>query len=595
MNELITHFHFIRPLWFWMVFPVLLISLLCWQKLQTSQGWRRVISPELLPFLLDGQSKQIKRRPLALLFLIWIIAIIALAGPSWEKQNLPVYARQDALIIVLDLSLSMYAADIKPSRIIRARHKILDILSKRDEGLTALIAYSGDSHIVSPLTDDNETIKNFMPALSPSIMPVPGSDPVRAIERALYLFESINMKRGRILLVSDSVTEDDVASIARLINQDSHQLLLLGVGTIEGAPIKTKNGELLRDSAQNIIISKLPNSLFENLARSTNGIYKKISWDPSDTNSLLTNNIINELDNTRETKSRVEQWRDNGYWLIFLLLPTSLLSFRRGWLLATIPLWLVPIEQTNAFSWADLWYSKDQQGAQAMKAGQSEKASELFENNKWLGAANYKSDKFEQAADAFSKGQSSIDHYNRGNTQAKLGNLKEAKKSYNIALELEPYMEDALFNKKLIEEIQKKQKEKNDLNDKNKKDTGKNNANKNQSKSPDDTNQKIEKNTESKRAELPAQKKINTNEKLKEKEKEKEKDQHANTKNQLSRDTNPLGKNKLIEQEERKEKKQATEQWLRRVPDDPAGLLRRKFKYESTQKNRTQNDNKIYW
>lgn len=598
MNEIISQFHFIRPQWFWAAIPALLISGLCWKQLRASEGWRKIIAPELLPFLLEGDTGAVKRSPATALCLSWIIAITALAGPSWEKQNLPVHQRLDALVIVMDLSLSMYADDIKPSRITRARHKLLDVLSQRNEGVTALVAYAGDSHIVSPLTDDNATIANLIPALAPSIMPVPGSYPAQAIEMALSLFQSASIERGRILLVSDSITESDSTAITKLINKGSYQLSMLGVGTDEGAPIPLGNGELLRGPGGEIIIPKLTNSLFQQLADKTRGQYREISWDDSDTDSLLTDGLGNELENTIASDRRAEQWHDSGYWLVLLLLPISLLAFRRGWLLVALPLYLMPVDQTYAMEWQDLWYSKDQQGVKAMQSGQHQKAAELFEDKDWVGTAHYRSENYQQAADSFKNATEASDYYNWGNSLAKQGDFDEAKKAYDKALELDPAMEDAKFNKKLLEDIEKQQQ--------NQPQNGEQNSDQQdqqQNQDQKDPNEQEQENsgqksdTNSEQSDNSSQDESQSQQpKPEQQSADKDEEQQVQA-GQQEQDTEPTEQQASDQQaqEGEKEKQQATEQWLRRVPDDPSGLLRRKFEYESMQQERNNNGKNIYW
>ncbi|WP_240554857.1 VWA domain-containing protein [Oceanicoccus sagamiensis] len=163
---ILDQFHFLRPEWLLAIIPATLLALFFWRQKSSAANWRGAINPQLLDHLIDGGSQRVARWPWLLLLLVWVTASIAMAGPTWTKLPQPIHKKQDALVIVLDLSLSMLAEDIKPSRLVRARHKILDILAQREEGLTALIAYSGDAHIVSPLTDDNPTIANLTPALA---------------------------------------------------------------------------------------------------------------------------------------------------------------------------------------------------------------------------------------------------------------------------------------------------------------------------------------------------------------------------------------------------------------------------------------------
>ena len=157
MSEILGDFHFLRPFWFLGLIPILMIWLVYRSQDKGSGGWEGVINPMLADYLIDrGEviSEFTKRVQFLLWLIAWLLACTALAGPTWEKLPEPVAKKVSALIIVLDLSPSMLAQDIKPSRIMRARYKLIDILNLRKEGLTALVVYSGGAHLVSPLTDD---------------------------------------------------------------------------------------------------------------------------------------------------------------------------------------------------------------------------------------------------------------------------------------------------------------------------------------------------------------------------------------------------------------------------------------------------------
>ena len=177
--------HWMRPEWLWSLVPAALLVLLLWRLRGRLGNWNQVIAPELLPFLVSPEAGSRGPNLLPFILLGWVLAALAAAGPSWEKLPQPVHQKQDALVLVLDLSYSMKSGDLAPSRLDRTRQKLLDLLATRKEGQTGLIAYAGDSHIVTPLTDDTPTIANLLPALAPEMMPVPGSNPAAAVAQAV--------------------------------------------------------------------------------------------------------------------------------------------------------------------------------------------------------------------------------------------------------------------------------------------------------------------------------------------------------------------------------------------------------------------------
>ncbi|MDE0692339.1 MAG: VWA domain-containing protein, partial [Gammaproteobacteria bacterium] len=233
MMEALADFHFLRPLW---LLALPLAPLLWWLGRQAragAGGWREAVAPELLRVLLEERDQGPALRPKIILAAV-VLTILALAGPTWERLPEPVAQRTDGLVVVLDVSMSMLAEDVEPSRMARARHKLADLLGQRQEGLTALVAYAGDAHVVTPLTDDTRTIANLVGALHPTMMPVQGSRPGAALELARQLYRNAGLEQGRVLLITDAVERArDIAEHAT----PSFPVSILGVGTATGAPI----------------------------------------------------------------------------------------------------------------------------------------------------------------------------------------------------------------------------------------------------------------------------------------------------------------------------------------------------------------------
>ena len=177
-----AEFHFLRPFWLLAFIPLALFLRWLVGRGRGGGAWETVCEPALLPYILAASGGRPGKTPLVLLALAATLAIIALAGPTWERLPRPALQKQAALVIGLDLSYSMYARDIQPSRWQQARFKIADLLDLRKEGQTALLVYAGAAFTVSPLTNDSNTIKAQLTALSPAIMPAPGSNAGSAID-----------------------------------------------------------------------------------------------------------------------------------------------------------------------------------------------------------------------------------------------------------------------------------------------------------------------------------------------------------------------------------------------------------------------------
>ncbi|NOQ63490.1 MAG: VWA domain-containing protein, partial [Methyloprofundus sp.] len=246
-----SEFHLIRPYWLLAFLPLIAYVFLHIKHKLQQGSWTAVCDPELLPFILEEKQQQQSHLPLIASTLASILAIIALAGPAWERIPTPVFRNASALVIALDLSRSMDATDIKPSRLARARFKIADLLKQRKDGQSALIVYANSAFTVTPLTDDTETINNQLVALSSDLMPAQGSNSTAAVELAVQLFKNAGLQKGQILLVTD----DDTLSEVDIPN--GYQLSILAVATTEGAPIKVAQGGFLKDASGNIVVPKL--------------------------------------------------------------------------------------------------------------------------------------------------------------------------------------------------------------------------------------------------------------------------------------------------------------------------------------------------
>ena len=222
-------FHFIRPLWLLAV-PVAVLLPLAWRHFRRPSGdWARVCDPHLLRWLSIGRHSERPGR-LGAWFsaLVLLLAAVALAGPSWQRLPDVSFSARDARILVLDLSASMLAEDLRPNRLTQARFRLSDMLEEIREGQMGLVAFGGDAYVVSPLTSDMNTIANMLPALQPDIIPVAGSRADRALELAAELLERAGVARGEILLVGDSA-DAAVAEMAGALAQRGVMTSVLAV------------------------------------------------------------------------------------------------------------------------------------------------------------------------------------------------------------------------------------------------------------------------------------------------------------------------------------------------------------------------------
>ncbi|ESS72291.1 von willebrand factor type A [Methyloglobulus morosus KoM1] len=594
----LSEFHFIRPYWLLALLPyaVLLVSLV---RGKLSHGnWTAVCDAALLPYLLQDKAVSQNRWPLATGAVAAFLAIVALAGPTWERLPTPVFRNDSALVIVLDLSRSMDAADIKPSRLVMARYKIADILKQRKDGQTALVVYADEAFTVTPLTNDTETITNQLSALTTGIMPRDGNSTARALEKAETLFKQAGLQKGQILLITDGGSVDD--AIAKAKSLDAYQLLVLGVGTSDGAPIALNTGGFLKDDQGSIVVDKLDVHSLEKLAQAGNGTYQSLTSDDADIQALLSTMTSQSHEKGEKNENLLlDQWRDVGPWLLLVVLPLAALNFRKG-LLGIALLFLLPLPK-NSYAldmdkaWQDLWLTKDQQAQEAYQQGDFNKAAELFQNPDWKAAAHYKSGAYDKALAYLKDNPSANSLYNQGNALAQSGQLKEALDAYNKALKLNPDDDDTQYNKKLVEKALEQQKQE-PKQDQDKKQDSQDKKNQGESKNGDKSGQSQQDKSEENKDDQKPEQKSEQSQKSTEQQPEKEKAEEQQKDNPMEvaqpEPADPKKDDKKPSTHAQpldtmsNEEKQANEQWLKRIPDDPAGLLRRKFKYQYNQRGR---------
>ncbi|MCC6596850.1 MAG: VWA domain-containing protein, partial [Rhodanobacteraceae bacterium] len=230
MNGFLTQFHLLRP---WALLALALLPL-SWLLLRRGAGdaggWRRAVDAHLLPHLLERGDAGRTRLPRVLAALGWIIACLALAGPAWEREPMPLWHNEAARVFALELAPTMLAQDIKPSRLERARFKLDDMLARSRDYQTALIGYAGAAFVAAPLTDDVGTVRHLVEALDPSTMPVAGNATGEAIERAVALIEQAGQHQGQIVLLADSAGPGALAA-ARRARSRGYTVSVLGVGS----------------------------------------------------------------------------------------------------------------------------------------------------------------------------------------------------------------------------------------------------------------------------------------------------------------------------------------------------------------------------
>ncbi len=639
LSELLTQFHFTQPFWLVALLPLMFFYWLIRQKKASGSGWNKVIDAHLLPVLIKNNPSKVGKSFSMLLMVAWLMSVLALANPTWEKQIMPVFQTNTARVIVLDLSRSMEIADITPSRLTRARFKVEDILAKDEEGQTGLVVFAGDAFTVTPLTRDADTIRSLLKSLTPSIMPIQGSRADLGLLKAGELLEQAGVQHAQIIVIADGAEAPAAFDAADKLNKKGHTVSVLSVGTKNGAPIPK-----VRDGDGKPIIVGMEEEVLKEIATIGGGRYRSLSSNSADIDDLLSLSKLgggDKIDKNNDLQST--DWKSEGPWLVLLILPLAALAFRRGWLLS-VGLVVIILGQPKpalASVWDSLWMRQDQQADLAFEAGDYEQAQQLSEAPLRRGSAAYKQGDFEQALNDFAQVESADGAYNKGNALAKLNKFEEAIKAYDQALKQQPDMQDAKENKAHIEALLKKQQEqkkqdqqqdknqeqkdsedqenKDNKDQQDQQDSESKDKNEGQSsdkeKSGKDKDKESEESKENQFANANDPEKKNEEEKSdveksdveksqEEKQKEQDAEQQEKKDGKESEEQQQIAKaaedkekkegkggkegNEESEtdkatasaEELSKEEKVAAEQWLRRIPDDPGGLLKRKFKYQ---------------
>ncbi|NOZ53634.1 MAG: VWA domain-containing protein [Gammaproteobacteria bacterium] len=595
--------------------PLLLLMWLYVRRIQGSGSWVHVCDKQLLPYLLSGDQKKQSVWRVAVIGIVGLLSISALAGPVWKQLPQPVFRSQASLVILLDLSRSMDVTDVKPSRLQRARHKILDILKKRKEGQTALIVYALEPFIVSPLTQDAKTVASLTNDLSTDLMPFQGSYPDKAINKAIDLLKQASVLKGQILLITDSVESRNIRDVIVNLKNSGHRLSILGVGTRGGAPIADTKGGFVKDSQGAIVVTKLVEEPLKEYAKLGGGRYHILTPDDEDINWLIdefsTSRLSDEFSQKNDALNvDAGRWREEGPWMLLLLLPLTAIIFRKGYL-AVVVLLVLPVPNTTyAFDWERLWKNNDQRAEVSFKKGEVKEAAELFSDPQWKAAASYRAQDYEKALESLNDITTPEAFYNKGNAFAKLGQLEEAIQSYDEALKINPEHDDAKYNKELLQDmLTRNQQQNNDSQsdqqqgqDQQGQQHGESQQSQQQSQEQQGENQQQSPSASQGSAgdnnvqqqESGAQAEADQGGEGQDDDKSeshtannKDKENRADEQNEMQQLAEQRGQEEgkqdqtqIIDQQQ-DESTQAAEQWLRRIPDDPGGLLRRKFRYQS--------------
>jgi len=561
----VAEFHFLRPIWL-ILFPLGVWFI--WKLTRTGGSlgrWQAFVDEALQPYVLTAPDLGLRRHRLLAggAMVAWVLATVALAGPTWERLPVPAYRSSEALVVALDLSRSMDAGDLEPSRLARAKLKLMSLLERRDAGQTGLVVFSAHAFTVTPLTDDTGTVAALVSSLSSDLMPSRGSFPEAGVSRAAQLMRQTGIDRGEILLMTDAEVSPSMQELARELRADGFALHVLAVGTAEGGPIAQPRGGFLTNNTGQVFVSRVNLGALRSLAELGGGRFASLTPDDRDLDSLFPNSSAAGEDvSTEGTDLRTDVWRDQGPWLVLLLLPLVAFAFRRGWVVLWLLAIYLPTPPAQALTWMDLWQRPDQQGELAFQAEEHQRASELFRDLEWRAAAQYRAGAYSASAEALSGIETPDAHYNRGNALARGGAIPEAIQAYERALELDSEHEDARFNRDLLMQQQPQESPNQG---------GEQGGNSEQAPSDEGQNDSQSESEESQEGADPENAEATESE-----------DADSEQVAESQPEQEPIEGTPMPTPGELEEwaSEEAAEQWLRRIPEDPGGLLRRKFLYQ---------------
>ena len=588
MTDALAHLQFLRPAWLWALLALPLLAAGWWWRRRQASVWHRHVDAHLLPHLLEPGTARSSFGGLLAPLLAWTLAVLALAGPSWRQGEVPLQPLGRALVLAIDLSDAMLATDLPPSRMLQARAKLATLLRERAGGEVALVAFADDAYTVAPLTADAANVALFLDALAPEVMPADGHRPDRAVLAAMRLLEQAGHSAGDILLLSHAADADTVAA-ARRAAAAGFRVSTLGLGTAAGAAFRAQDGSLRT--------TRLDAASLQRVADAGGGRYAALSADNEDLVRLQVLSAEPAPGATAASRGEARIPRDEGWWLLPPLMLLALLAFRRGAGIAVLAVCLLlPLGQLQAQTQAQA------QDPDAPAGTPWRRADQVAHARMREALDAYRAGRFAEAAQAFATLPGDEAAYNRGNALARDGRLEEALEAYDEALRAQPDMADAIHNRALVEaelrrnppsgdgqsrQQQDADEEREGAGEAGDEDTpdappaqtgdeqGSDNPQPPRSTPPDDPPD---------RDASPAQTPAGSDRQAQD---EADTAQRQRMQQALADDGQPAeqgermpGDPEQAESEAERERRQAGEAWLRRVPDDPGGLLRARFRLE---------------
>jgi Ca-activated chloride channel family protein len=446
-------FHFLRPLWLLLALFGALLPWLWRRGRDLQRRLRGNIAGHLLPHLLVTPQDHQRLRPVHWLCALLMLGAVAAAGPTWEQDRPDFLENRAPLIVAVDLSPSMDANDVQPTRLEAAKHKLHDLIQRRAGARTALIAYAGSAHLVLPPTDDPALLDTFIQALGTGLIDKPGKNVSAVIDQAKRLLNAERIP-GSLLLITDG------ADTAPLEKPDEQlQVLVLAVGNQDGGVIQDANGQPRIDANGRPTLGSFDPAAIKQLASALNAPLGSLTLNDDDLDWIELH--AQQHFQSASAEQRELHWKDAGYWLCWPLVLLALFNVRKGWSVNWMPALALavglgwPAAPAQASALTDAFFTRDQQGRWAFEHEHFPQAAALFVDPYWKGVAAYHAADYDQALATFARLDTPQAYFYLGNIYVRRFKFDEAIAAYTQALKLQAQFPEATANLALAIALQK--------------------------------------------------------------------------------------------------------------------------------------------
>jgi Ca-activated chloride channel family protein len=413
-----------------------------------------------------------------------LFTAVALAGPKYGFRWQEIHQRGVDIIIALDCSRSMTAADVSPTRLERAKREVFDLLGMLQGDRVGLVAFSGTAFLQCPLTLDYDAFNLFLNALSPDYLPVGGTDITGALQTAAGAFDPKSAADKAVILITDgeNTGDGDPVKAAETLKEKEIKLFSIGVGGGEGVPIPEAGGGFKKDRSGQIVLSRLDENTLKKMAVVTGGTYVRSVAGDMDLDAIYTDEIRRTMDAETLTSGRKQVWEDRFQWPLALalvclvaelMLPVTRKTVVASLLVALLALPAIPAHANDTRDGIEAYDSGNFEQALKHFVDAQLKAPDKPESLYNVAEGYYKTGNFDAAVEHFEKVLETGDKelketalYNLGNAEFRRGNAKAAIDRYEAALSMNPddrlAKENMEFVKKALEQQQKQQQQSED-------------------------------------------------------------------------------------------------------------------------------------